>query len=565
MMISIEREMASAIGFKKLAPFGLDEKDFSWRGKKQFSLVDLDDTKLDKLKKLLADSKDVDGAVALSRDVSTWIAAKEDITGAKPRTVKQFHGLLLHYLLKVEGHRLYMKEDGNWLAYYIYGVNFEDANKRNNTPPRVYMKMAYEDFGGRRSASETFHFEDIRGRTIVEALLSKGLVAETPDLRKEHLRQAKRFEQICNLVGTQFNCRGDATDEADGNPDSNMYSHETFAMLREGVPSRVVMDVFHEDEKRRDDSKVTVDPTYWDNVRKGKIDDDGEGSGDDDGGHAQPEIPLHPYCAVFDLGRHLRLRTHVMNMTEHVYDDHLSDKLVLDEEMKNLVELLLDHQDGGFKDIVAGKGGGAVVLLGGPPGVGKTLTAEVYAESKHMPLYNVQCSQLGMDAIVLEERLLKVFRRAKRWNAIVLLDEADVYVRERGNDLAQNAIVGVFLRVLEYQGSVLFLATNRPDEVDDAIASRCMARLNYKKPDVVLEAKIWRVLADTSGAKISDQTVVDLVRRLLDSKGVALEGRSGRDVKNLLKLAMLVTKGKEIKADTVKFVERFQPWKKHVE
>ena len=44
------------------------------------------------------------------------------------------------------------------------------------------------------------------------------------------------------------------------------------------------------------------------------------------------------------------------------------------------------------------------------------------------PLYSVQCSQLGLEPADLERELLKIFTRAARWNAILLLDEADVYI-----------------------------------------------------------------------------------------------------------------------------------------
>ena len=96
------------------------------------------------------------------------------------------------------------------------------------------------------------------------------------------------------------------------------------------------------------------------------------------------------------------------------------------------------------------------------------------------PLYSVQCSQLGLEPADLERELLKIFTRAARWNAILLLDEADVYIHRRGSDIQQNAIVGVFLRVLEYYSGVMFLTTNRAELVDDAIASRCLARIDYQ-------------------------------------------------------------------------------------
>lgn len=40
-----------------------------------------------------------------------------------------------------------------------------------------------------------------------------------------------------------------------------------------------------------------------------------------------------------------------------------------------------------FDDVVAGKGRGIILLLCGPPGVGKTLTAESVAEEMKVPLY----------------------------------------------------------------------------------------------------------------------------------------------------------------------------------
>ncbi len=128
-----------------------------------------------------------------------------------------------------------------------------------------------------------------------------------------------------------------------------------------------------------------------------------------------------------------------------------------------------------------------------------------------------------------------------------------MYVTKRGEDLTQNAIVGVFLRVLEYYKGVLFLTTNRSDLVDDAIASRCLARIDYKAPGPVLQARIWRVLADTAGIELSDAVIENTVSRYPDL--------TGRDVKNLLKLARLVSDSRKepISGKTIDFVKRFKP------
>src|SRR5262249_32595127 len=115
-------------------------------------------------------------------------------------------------------------------------------------------------------------------------------------------------------------------------------------------------------------------------------------------------------------------------------DTDLATKLVLPEETTQLVDMLVSNR-GFFRDIVAGKSGGSIILCAGPAGVGKTLTAEVYSESKERALYSVQCSQLGLTPGELEGELHKIFARAQRWHAILLLDEADVYVMKRGTDL----------------------------------------------------------------------------------------------------------------------------------
>jgi SpoVK/Ycf46/Vps4 family AAA+-type ATPase len=254
----------------------------------------------------------------------------------------------------------------------------------------------------------------------------------------------------------------------------------------------------------------------------------------------------------FDLNRHARVKLYVDQLTRYEYRTDLGDKLILPADVRGLVDLLVGHK-GGFEDIIAGKSGGAIILCAGSPGTGKTLTAQVYSEAMSRPLYSVQCSQLGVDPESLEKELLIVFARAARWNAILLLDEADVYVAARGRDLTQNAIVGVFLRILEYYSGVLFLTTNRADLVDDAVASRCLARIDYAVPSPADQAKIWRTLADTSGVRMADAEIAKIVERF--------PYLSGRDVKNLLKLGSMVAgvRGGPVTADVIAGVKPFKP------
>ncbi|CAG5181911.1 uncharacterized protein ALTATR162_LOCUS9897 [Alternaria atra] len=70
------------------------------------------------------------------------------------------------------------------------------------------------------------------------------------------------------------------------------------------------------------------------------------------------------------------------------------------------------------------------------------------------------------------------------WDCVVLLDEADVFLKERTKmGLQRNALVSVFLRVLEYYDGILILTTNRIGTFDEAFKSRIQLALHYPPLD----------------------------------------------------------------------------------
>ena len=185
-------------------------------------------------------------------------------------------------------------------------------------------------------------------------------------------------------------------------------------------------------------------------------------------------------------------------------------------------------------DIIEGKSGGTTILCMGAPGLGKTLTAEVYSEVVGKPLYRVHSGQLGTTAQTVEAALSDILKRASRWDSILLIDEADLYIRKRDNNLEHNAIVAEFLRTLEYFSGLLFLTTNREDDVDDAIMSRCIAVIRYETPSREAALRLWQSLADQFDVDLSEDLVYKLVRDFPNS--------SGRDIKELLKLTSRLCK-----------------------
>lgn len=70
------------------------------------------------------------------------------------------------------------------------------------------------------------------------------------------------------------------------------------------------------------------------------------------------------------------------------------------------------------------------------------LVSECIAESAGRPLLSLTCGDIGTVERIAEEKLSKWFRLAELWDAVMLIDEADVYLEKRAtSDLSRNSLV----------------------------------------------------------------------------------------------------------------------------
>lgn len=137
----------------------------------------------------------------------------------------------------------------------------------------------------------------------------------------------------------------------------------------------------------------------------------------------------------------------VENLSDIVWNEEAFKKLVVKEERRRLIHGLVKahrQDESSFDDIAQDKGQGLVCLLAGSPGVGKTLTAEVVAETTRRSLYVVSTGELGIDADVVDRRLVTILEITRRWGYVLLIDEADVFLSLRGQDLAKDTLVSIF-------------------------------------------------------------------------------------------------------------------------
>ncbi|KAI7779314.1 Protein MSP1 [Diaporthe eres] len=183
---------------------------------------------------------------------------------------------------------------------------------------------------------------------------------------------------------------------------------------------------------------------------------------------------------------------HVKNFSVPEFQNDMIEDLVMDQARVKMLKALaksyirvnkrgnpIEHEPWAA-DFVKGKGNGLIFLLHGKPGVGKTVTAESIAEYTKRPLMIITSSDIGTNPSIVEANLTRSFKLAKSWGAVLLIDEADVFMERRGPaDLERNSLVAGFLRALEFYDGILFLTTNRIGAFDDAFISRIHVQLFY--------------------------------------------------------------------------------------
>ncbi len=447
-----------------------------------------------------------------------------------PTNLRDLAPALKAYIAKHSNSRLLFKVDGSdtRLPYLVVGIDYKEAQPMSGggvSPAYTNINLKYIYLDEVRDKSIMFYDQHLRatdengeitkkaGKKTIDVLLQiMGFIVGTSELCEFYNEELKIFFKYRDLIGEQFisNGYGRSFDRYDRD--------HPVAMNTDGSAHKLVV---NEPSSRKSKGDDYVSAGFWDKNKD-----------------AVHKIPVHPYIRVFNLKDHVGYSIHTSTLTPYVYKPELIHKLVLPKEVKELIEILGNGTKEGLGDIISGKAEGIIIGCVGAPGLGKSLSAEIYSEFLARPLYTVQCSQLGIKPDDLEKKLIEVLERASRWKAVLLLDEADVYIRARGSDLLQNAIVGVFLRVLEYYRGIIFMTSNVLN-LDDAIESRFSAKIIYQSPDTESAKQIWRDQMVNHGWPI-DESFIDSM--------VALKPQlSGRSIRSLMKLSTLLARYRKTK------------------
>jgi hypothetical protein len=461
------------------------------------------------------------GAGKFLRAFEAVVSARNGACDLKVPSFEAFLPLLSEHLRqnKRDGWIYELCADGTLLPWAVTGLRRRsDRSDRGEAP---YVELTGTGFGPMdkllRVRTKVWHFQptDVSRRSVSTILEARGLYTETEALRLAHDQGAIRFAEVLrDGFAAQFRATG---------PFHILTGHER-RNPHDVIGSRVIMDI--------DPDRIRTCPPEVETQVFGTP--------------SSPcfvEMPQHPVVEVYSLETHEAFWINVSNLAPYVYRPELREKLILPQVQRDLLDVLTTDTDVLTGDLVEGKAAGNVILTKGMPGVGKTLTAEIYAEVCARPLYSVHAGNLGTSPREVAEQLRAVFQRAKRWGCVLLLDEADVFVMTRGRDVVQNAIVAEFLRTMEYFDGLLFMTTNRGDDIDEAILSRCAAIIHYDPPGTDLLPQVWRVMSENFDAGLDAQLIAELV--------YLFPQITPRDVKMLLRLTMRVarSRGEPLSAD----------------
>jgi SpoVK/Ycf46/Vps4 family AAA+-type ATPase len=137
------------------------------------------------------------------------------------------------------------------------------------------------------------------------------------------------------------------------------------------------------------------------------------------------------------------------------------------------------------------------VLFSGPPGVGKTATAEAIAHELGKKILIANYAEIQNCFVgQTEKNIVRFFRNARESDAVLFWDEADSMFFDRDSASRNWEVreVNQLLIELERFEGLCILATNRTVILDKALERRIAIKVEFSPPDASMRKQIWRKL-----------------------------------------------------------------------
>ncbi len=190
--------------------------------------------------------------------------------------------------------------------------------------------------------------------------------------------------------------------------------------------------------------------------------------------------------------------------------EHNLSEIVVTTEIKQRIQRILKEYRQRDKLKKHGLNNRRKILLAGPPGTGKTMTASVLASELNLPLCTIM-----MDKMVTKymgetsAKLRQIFDNILECQGVYLFDEFDAIGSERSmdNDVGEiRRVLNSFLQLIEQDKSesIIVAATNNPRLLDQALFRRFDDIIHYDLPD---ESEIERLISNRLG-EFADKGII---------------------------------------------------------
>jgi SpoVK/Ycf46/Vps4 family AAA+-type ATPase len=189
--------------------------------------------------------------------------------------------------------------------------------------------------------------------------------------------------------------------------------------------------------------------------------------------------------------------------------------LVLPAQLKERIERIIHEyrQQGKLKS--HGLSNRRKILLSGPPGTGKTMTARVLAHELRLPLHTIQVDKLVTKFMgETSAKLRQIFDLIRDEPGVYLFDEFDAIGGDRSldNDVGEmRRVLNALLQFIEQDASdsMIIGATNKPALLDRALFRRFDDVLAYDVPDDAARQRlIENVLESFNGGRLGWKSVL---------------------------------------------------------
>lgn len=244
---------------------------------------------------------------------------------------------------------------------------------------------------------------------------------------------------------------------------------------------------------------------------------------------ARWRAPDQPQLTVDDLYEACRIQSNLTlsKLAQKIEPKYKWADLVLPEDQLSQIREIchqaqyryLVYGEWGF-DRKLSLGKGLNVLFAGPPGTGKTMTAEVVSNELRLDLYKIDLSQVVSKYIgETEKNLHQIFLEAQTSNAILFFDEADALFGKRSevkdaHDRYANIEIGYLLQKMEEYDGIAILATNLRQHLDEAFVRRMHVIVEFPFPDEEDRRRIWEVTFPSEAPVGEDVSFSRLAREI---------------------------------------------------